>query len=63
MALRSQQRWKKAHDAGHFKEETAPVTIKVKGQDVVVSVDEHPRPQTTLEGLASLRLSSRRTAS
>jgi acetyl-CoA acyltransferase 2 len=54
MALRSQQRWKKAHDAGHFKEETAPVTIKVKGQDVVVDVDEHPRPQTTLEGLASL---------
>jgi len=54
MALRSQQRWKKAHDAGRFKEETAPVTIKVKGKDVVVDMDEHPRPQTTLEALASL---------
>lgn len=53
-ALRSQTSWKKAHDSGYFKEELAPVTIKVKGKEEVVDVDEHPRPQTTPEGLAKL---------
>lgn len=43
-----------ANDEGHFKAELAPVTIKVKKQDVEVTVDEHPRPQTTIEGLAKL---------
>jgi len=32
----------------------APVTVKVKGKEQIVDVDEHPRPQTTLEGLAKL---------
>ncbi|XP_034235991.1 3-ketoacyl-CoA thiolase, mitochondrial [Thrips palmi] len=53
-ALRSQQLWKKANDEGRFNEELAPVTIKVKKQDVQVTVDEHPRPQTTIEGLNKL---------
>jgi len=53
-ALRSQTLWKKAHDSGYFMEEMAPVTVKIKGKEVVVDVDEHPRPQTTLEGLAKL---------
>lgn len=53
-ALRSQTLWKKAHDSGYFKEELAPVMVKVKGREEVVDVDEHPRPQTTLEGLAKL---------
>lgn len=43
-----------AQDSGYFKEELAPVTVKVKGKEQVVDVDEHPRPQTTLEGLAKL---------
>jgi len=43
-----------AHDSGYFMEEMAPVTVKIKGKEVVVDVDEHPRPQTTLEGLAKL---------
>jgi acetyl-CoA acetyltransferase len=43
-----------ANDSGYFKEELAPVTVKVKGKEQVVDVDEHPRPQTTLEGLAKL---------
>lgn len=30
----------------------APVTIEVKKKPVSVDVDEHPRVQTTLEGLA-----------
>ncbi|XP_063385622.1 3-ketoacyl-CoA thiolase, mitochondrial-like [Cydia fagiglandana] len=53
-ALQSQQRWKAAFDNGVFNEEMSPVTVKVKKQDVVVSVDEHPRPQTTAEDLARL---------
>jgi len=53
-ALRSQTLWKKAHDSNYFKEEMAPVTVKVKGKEQIVDVDEHPRPQTTLEGLAKL---------
>ncbi|KAJ3656222.1 hypothetical protein Zmor_015316 [Zophobas morio] len=53
-ALRSQQNWKAAQDAGRFKEELAPVTIKSKKGEVTVDVDEHPRPQSTLEGLKKL---------
>lgn len=43
-----------ANDAGRFKEELAPVTVKIKKQDVTVSVDEHPRPKTTKENLTKL---------
>ncbi|XP_069682003.1 3-ketoacyl-CoA thiolase, mitochondrial [Periplaneta americana] len=53
-ALRSQNFWKKANDSGYFKEEIAPVTVKVKGKEQAVDVDEHPRPQSTLEGMAKL---------
>lgn len=53
-AYRSQQRWKKANDAGVFKAEIAPVTVKTKKGQEIVDTDEHPKPQTTLEGLAKL---------
>ncbi|CAK1584042.1 unnamed protein product [Parnassius mnemosyne] len=53
-ALKSQQRWKAANDAGIFKAEIEPVTLKIKKKEVAVEVDEHPRPQTTLEGLKKL---------
>jgi 3-oxoadipyl-CoA thiolase len=55
-AWRSQQRCKAAQEAGFFAEEIVPVTIpQKKGDPVVVSVDEHPRPDTTLEQLARLK--------
>ena len=55
-AVRSQQRWAAAQAAGRFADEIVPVTIpKKKGDPVVVSVDEHPRPETTLEMLAKLK--------
>ena len=55
-ALRSQQRWAAANDAGRFEAELLPVTIpQRRGDPVVVSVDEHPRPDTTLEKLAKLK--------
>ncbi|VVD05124.1 unnamed protein product [Leptidea sinapis] len=53
-ALRSQQRWKAANDAGIFKAEIEPVTLTVKKKEVKVEVDEHPRPQTTIESLKKL---------
>jgi 3-oxoadipyl-CoA thiolase len=46
-AYRSQQRWQAAQEAGRFADELIPV-----GE---VSVDEHPRPETSLEKLASLK--------
>lgn len=55
-ALRSQQRWAAAHAAQRFRDEIVPVTIPQKGAEpLVIDVDEHPRPQTTLEALAKLK--------
>ncbi|XP_001606212.1 3-ketoacyl-CoA thiolase, mitochondrial [Nasonia vitripennis] len=53
-ALRSQHTWKAANDAGYFKAEIAPVTLKSKKGEVSVTVDEHPRPQTKIEDLSKL---------
>lgn len=53
-ALKSQLNWKKGHDEGAFTNEIAPVKIKVKGKEVAFCIDEHPRPQTTIEGLKKL---------
>ncbi len=55
-AARSQARWAAAHDAGVFAEEITPVTIpQRKGDDIVVTTDEHPRPGTGADKLAKLR--------
>jgi acetyl-CoA acyltransferase len=55
-AARSQARWGSAHKAGLFAKEIAPVTIpQRKGNPIIVDTDEHPRPNTNLEGLAKLR--------
>ena len=53
-SLASQQRWGAAQDAGHFDAELVPVTIRSRKGEKVINADEHPRPQTTLEGLAKL---------
>ena len=55
-ALRSQQRWAKSEAAGYFEREIVPVSLaQKKGDPRLFRVDEHPRPQTTLEALARLR--------
>jgi acetyl-CoA acetyltransferase family protein len=55
-ALRSQQRWAKAHAAGFFAREIAPVMLaQKKGDPKVFDTDEHPRADTTLESLAKLK--------
>ncbi len=46
-ALRSQDRWTAASAAGRFEDELVPVDD--------VEVDEHPRPDTSVERLAALR--------
>jgi acetyl-CoA acyltransferase len=54
-AYRSQQKCAAAQAAGFFLREIAPVTIPGRKGDVVVERDEHPRPETSLEGLATLK--------
>jgi 3-oxoadipyl-CoA thiolase len=54
-ALRSQQRAAKAQAAGFFAEEIVAVEIPGKKGPTVVSTDEHPRRDTTLEALAQLK--------
>nr|WP_288359379.1 3-oxoadipyl-CoA thiolase [uncultured Pseudomonas sp.] len=53
--LRSQQRAAAAQEAGYYAEEIVPVVIKTKRGEVVVDRDEHPRADTTAEGLAKLK--------
>jgi 3-oxoadipyl-CoA thiolase len=59
-ALTSQQRWADAHAAGRFVDEV--VAIESPKGDIVES-DEHPRPDTTLGSLASLKPAFKRDAS
>jgi 3-oxoadipyl-CoA thiolase len=55
-ALRSQQRTAQAAAAGYFSQEIVPVVIpQRKGDDIIVERDEHPRPESTREGLAKLK--------
>lgn len=59
-AWRSQQRAASAIRSGFHAGEIAPITIKGRKSDIVVSQDEHPRPDTTLEALAKLKTPFRR---
>ena len=54
-AIRSQTKAGNAVESGRLAKEITPVTIpKRKGDPVVVTCDEHPRPETTIEALAKL---------
>ena len=55
-ALLSNQRACAAMQTGKFKEEITPIIIpQKKGEAIVISADEHPRPDTSLEALAKLK--------
>ena len=54
-ALRSHQRAVAAWDAGKFQAEIVPVPVKAKDGETLFDRDEHPRPDSTLQKLASLR--------
>ena len=63
-ALRSQQKYEAARQAGFFNDEIAPVAIpQRKGDPLTVDRDEHPRAATTLESLAALQAPFRRGGS
>ncbi|WP_130382322.1 acetyl-CoA C-acetyltransferase [Kribbella sp. VKM Ac-2569] len=51
-ALRSHQRAVAAQTEGRFADELIPVEVPKRG---LITADEHPRPDTSLEGLAALR--------
>jgi acetyl-CoA acyltransferase 2 len=53
-ALSSQQRWAAANEKGLFRDEIVAIDIVAKKATVSVTIDEHPRPQTSLEILAKL---------
>jgi acetyl-CoA C-acetyltransferase len=55
-SLESQRRALAAMAAGWFKDEVVPVQIpQKKGDPLIFAAEEHPRPDTTLEGLAQLK--------
>ena len=55
-AIRSQQRAGEAIASGYFAEEIIPISVPGgKAGPITVDKDEHPRPETTLEGLAKLK--------
>ncbi len=53
-ALSSQQKWQQADQAGWFDAELVAVPLLAQRQARLFDKDEHPRPATTLEGLAKL---------
>ena len=53
-SLESQRRWAAADGGGRFAQELAPVEVKGRKGPALFAKDEHPRPETTREGLAKL---------
>jgi acetyl-CoA C-acetyltransferase len=55
LAVMSHQRASAAIEDGIFKDEIVPVIIKSKKGDVAVDTDEHPRKDTSIERLGTMR--------
>ena len=55
VALNSQHRARAAWDAGRYDAEVEPVTVKTRKGESSFAVDEHMRPDTTMEALGRLR--------
>jgi acetyl-CoA C-acetyltransferase len=54
-AVKSQNKAEAAHNAGKFKDEIVPFTVKTRKGDIVVDKDEHFRPGTTIDALQKLK--------
>jgi acetyl-CoA C-acetyltransferase len=54
-AVRSHQLALDAIEAGRFKDEIVPVTVKTRKAETVVDTDEGPRPGTSMDVLAGLK--------
>jgi acetyl-CoA C-acetyltransferase len=55
LALMSNQRAVRAIDEGLFKKEIIPLEIRERKKTTTFDTDEHPRRDTTIEGLSSLK--------
>jgi acetyl-CoA acyltransferase 2 len=53
-AVLSQKRWAAAHEAGRFAAELSSVELKTKKGTTLFEKDEHPRPDSTVEGFKKL---------
>ena len=54
-AASSQRKMRIAMEEGRFNEQIVPIAIPVrKGEPMIFNQDEHPRPQTSIEGLGKL---------
>ncbi|MEH7463669.1 acetyl-CoA C-acetyltransferase [Bacillus thuringiensis] len=60
VALLSHQRALHAIEAGYFDEQIVPITKKERRKEIVVSKDEHPRADMTLEKLSGLKTAFRK---
>jgi acetyl-CoA C-acetyltransferase len=54
-ALESQRRAAAALEEGRFQEEIVPVEVRSKKSSFTFAIDEHPRPDTTIEALSRLK--------
>ncbi|KGR76691.1 acetyl-CoA C-acetyltransferase [Ureibacillus sinduriensis] len=54
-AVQSHQRAARAREAGYFKEEIIPVSVKTRKGELLIEVDEHIKETTTKETLSKLR--------
>ncbi len=54
-AVESQRKCRIAMEKGFFKDEIVLVTVKQRKAEIVVGVDEHPRPDSTFESLSKLK--------
>lgn len=54
-SLASQQKAWRAIQDGRFKKSIVPMKVNHNGEDKIFDTDEHPRPQSTLDGLMALQ--------
>lgn len=54
-AVQSHHRAAQAQEAGYFKEEIVPVSVKTRKGEITIEVDEHIKETSNVEGLAKLR--------
>ncbi len=63
-AYDSQMKARAAMESGRFTDEIVPVAVpQRKGEPLLIAVDEHPRPETTLDGLSKLKPAFRKNGS
>lgn len=54
-SILTQQKYKKALDAGLFKDEITAVKVATKKGEIIIDKDEHPKPEVTLEKIATMK--------